>query len=288
MKILAGIMLLGAMVCTSTAFAYPTLYGASGVAVLPTARTIVPGMYAIGVDGNDLANSTEIPVRVLYGMGDNLEVGAAYLPGETDRFGLNAKLRVEGLVSGATTAIGVQYLRPIDGSDAAALQPYLAITRTRASNDKIFPLISITVGTSITQLRPNSSFYLREYGSLEAYARNGMVIGLEYQGSNSGLAGDDQPLASAVIRFPLSDKFAAQVGVTNADGFVGTDKARVFLGVCFVGGKAIPKDEANIRTMQPYRTLTAVWTKGDDVISIPISRKPYGDPVPGDWGAPRR
>ena len=140
----------------------------------------------------------------------------------------------------------------------------------------------------MTQQRPSGSYYLREYGSLEAYARNGMVVGLEYQASNSGLAGDDQPLASAVIRFPLSDKLAGQVGVTNADGFVGTDKARIFLGVTYVGGKGSSKDEATTRYMQLYRTKTAVWTMNDDVMSIPLSVKPYGDPVPGAWGAAPR
>ncbi len=280
MKILAGLLLF----CATVTFAYPSLLGASGVVELPTAKTIAPGMYVLGVDGTDIANGAEVPVRVLYGLADNLEVGAAYLHGDaTDRIGANAKLNLPTLIPGASTAVGMLYLHTTTGSNADLLQPYIAITRTSSTKDSLFPLVQVTVGTNVTQQRPNSSFYLREFGCIEAYAKNGLVVGLEYQGSNSGLAGDEQPLASAVLRYPISQQFAAQLGVTNADGVVGSNQARLFVGVSYTGGKNRMKDESRTRYLQLTRNLTAVWSMGDSVIEIPVSKTPYGS-VPYDWG----
>lgn len=71
--------------------AYPTLTGPTGLATLPTAAVAPAGQLQLAADYYDTEIESTIPVRVLYGIGDNFEIGATYVSFELNGWGINGK-----------------------------------------------------------------------------------------------------------------------------------------------------------------------------------------------------
>lgn len=90
----------------TTAQAYPTLVGPTGTAVLPTAE--VAGGFDIAGAWYDTEGDQTIPVRAVFALGENLEIGGLWAFNDlSDVWGVNAKLAFP-LIANGTTAIGGQ------------------------------------------------------------------------------------------------------------------------------------------------------------------------------------
>lgn len=123
------IVSLGLAVAASAviASAYPTLAGPTGMGVLPTADVVNAGMLNIAADYYDSSDST-IPVRVVYGIADNFELGVSFRSGDQvflddsdeeftdfysieDMWGINAKWKTGLTPLGFDWSLGAQYLQ---------------------------------------------------------------------------------------------------------------------------------------------------------------------------------
>lgn len=117
--------------CAVAAYAYPTLAGPTGYGVLPTADVVGAGVLNIAADYYDSDDST-VPIRVVYGIADNFELGASYRSGDqnvfsatefdgpdsytesiriSDMWGINGKWATGLTPLGFDWSLGAQYLQ---------------------------------------------------------------------------------------------------------------------------------------------------------------------------------
>lgn len=146
-----------AIVALAAAYAYPTLAGPTGLGVLPTADVVGAGQWDLAVDyySNDGGNSDNnfdsgtVPIRLLYGLGNQFEIGASYRAGtqfvdggyfdtfdefgnpvtfEGDRgirnmWGINAKWLTGLDLAGFCWSLGAQYLQGDTELDGLVIPP---------------------------------------------------------------------------------------------------------------------------------------------------------------------
>lgn len=212
----------------AAAWTYPTLTGPSGLATLPTTAITLPGMYQVAVDWYNTDPDTSIPIRVLYGAGDNLELGATLIFSEDDAFGINAKYVSPLNLADFNLAIGGQFL----SADTDFAQLY--IVGTRRFNDEVTPLNG-TVGLNWTRMSNGTSDEgTRIFVGMEAVLSDNLSLAGELQTRKASL-GDDRALWSLVGRYTFSDVLTAQIGVTNGP-IVGNTDHQFFFGAAYLFG----------------------------------------------------
>ncbi|MHB9025492.1 MAG: hypothetical protein ACYC7E_15205 [Armatimonadota bacterium] len=231
------VMLIGASV---TADAYPALFGPTGDAVLPTADVAMAGQLNLAASYYDTEVNETIPLRVLFGVGYNTEIGAVYaLNDAEDIWGVNLKY---GFMLGGHGgwALGALYNQGVD-SDDTSTQVYLLHTHPFAME----PVgIRATIGVNYTWVDiggiDENAFRAYIVGDLILTQMNNMVLSAEYQTESSDL-GDVDALWSLAVRHPFSSNLALEIGYTNASplGMLGSNDHRFYAGLIFgTGGMA--------------------------------------------------
>lgn len=224
-----------AVALASAAFAYPTLTGPTGLATVPTAAVAPAGELTLAADWFDTEVDETIPIRVLYGVGENFEIGAGYfLQNDNDAWGVNAKYLTPLTLGGFAWALGAQYIDFTD-ADVTATQAYFAGTRGFAiSEDGAGPALAGTLGVNWTQLSNGvDEDAFRFFAGLELGFENGLSIAAEYQTEDDDIETD--PVFSAVVRYPFTPALSAQVGITNGP-IVGGDDSNIFAGLSYAFG----------------------------------------------------
>jgi len=235
MKKLFILGIVAALACA--AYAYPTLTGPTGYTNLPTATVAPAGDLILAADyynNKDIVGKTTYPVRLLYGIGGNWEVGAAYISSEENGWDLNAKYKIPVDFAGFALGAGAQYLRySRSGESLTFEQAYLAGTREFTKASASMPGFSGTLGLNWTQAKftgESSESAIRFYAGLEAAFTNKLALSAEYQTKSDKL--DDKALWSIAARYPFTPALSAQVGFTNNFfGLDGADKNKIFVGV---------------------------------------------------------
>lgn len=253
------IMMLGmatAMLLLGTAcFAYPTLGGPTGQAVIPTAYTAAPGL-TLAADWQQLEEGSAIPIRALFGIGSNVEIGAMYttfnddailpMPFVSDMtdvllgfpadkmWGANAKWRF-GRFLGGDAALGAQFQRftpDIDiDLDTDFSQAYFAWSTMLSNAPSIFADSTFSWGVNWTKMKRDEfilvvdeePFLVPEYDENAVRLFAGLMLVLsdsialegEFQTKSEKL-GDQDPLTALTARFAISPNFTLQAGWTNA------------------------------------------------------------------------
>ena len=234
------------VIAASAAFAaYPTLLGPSGGVVLPDADVTAAGQWNVAVDYYDQTGTSSydielkhaIPVRVLYGMGDKLEVGAMFTFQDTndaksdDIWSVNAKYLTSLTLGSFNWSVGGLYAKYTDWDDQI-LQFYFVGTRVLSEGSETSPAVSGSIGVNWTQ--DDDTGYkadaFRPYFSLNAAFKGGTELLAEYQFKNDNIY-DQKAIASIGVRHAFNPNWSAQIAFTNAEIVYGIDDYNFLLGV---------------------------------------------------------
>lgn len=245
--LILGIAAAMALAATS-AYAYSSLAGMTGNGVLPTAAVAPAGTWNVAVDyynskkvdigGATVDAKASFPIRVLYGVMDNLEVGAGYtswkFAGQSaNTWNVNAKyvLPFDGL-AGFALAAGARY----GSTDVKAAGKNLNITDLYLAGTRSFDLSGFALDTTVgvnwekqSDLADADGF--RFFLGLGTTLVNKLSLAAEFQTKDSDL--DSKALWSVVARYPFTDMFSGEVGYSNYfnNGFAGNGKSNFFVGV---------------------------------------------------------
>lgn len=244
-------LLLALALAVSAFAAYPTLSGPSGQAVIPTAMTAGPG-FTVAADYHNIGDGNVIPIRVLFGLGDNIELGVLYavlndvVPFGVDQdnpWGVNAKWKFAQFLGG-DAAIGAQYITApftlgdeVD-FDGTLIQAYFAWTRNFALGDT--QNLGFTWGANWTQIDPDiiDKFDdVRFFAGLDLALSERLSVLVDYQTKSTDLF-DERALSTATARIKLTPMIDLQFGSTNAFGPVALDDHEFFAGLAFKFGGA--------------------------------------------------
>ncbi|HEX2971794.1 MAG TPA: hypothetical protein VHP11_05645 [Tepidisphaeraceae bacterium] len=236
----------GLLAFACAAHAYPTLSGPTGEAVLPTAAVVPAGEFNVAADFyNSETPDSSVPVRVLYGISNNFEIGAGYtFVSDANTWGVNAKYATPLNLAGFGVGIGARY--------ASSDMPFdltFNTTDVYAAGTKCFPLgegttLSGTVGLDWTfiDFADDNTSVLRPYLAAEVTLSNKLTLAAEYQFENDNVDVDGGVYAISA-RYPIADNLGAQVGFTNVTPFTNAslDNGNFFIGANYVFGTAAEK-----------------------------------------------
>jgi len=241
------------MLCAASAWAYPTLDGASGLITLPTAEVTPVGAVDLAVDYTSIdfwgdvcpvGETKMYPVRINAGVAENLEFSANYtfLNDEdnalTHIWSVGAKF---ALLTEAEDGVGLALsgsggkLQAEDGdNDVSLRRATLALTKSFPVDDSI--TAKVTAGAAYLKIGNwFDDSYIKPYLGLELVGAKGANLGLEYRWKDSNI--DQKAVFSAVVRLPLmpeaeNSPLWLEVGSTNGS-IVGFDDQDFFGGVCY-------------------------------------------------------
>ncbi|MHB9106186.1 MAG: hypothetical protein ACYDCO_03940 [Armatimonadota bacterium] len=213
-----------AVALACAAYAYPTLSGPTGLVTVPTAATVPAGQLQFAADWWSIAIvDSALAGRVLYGITDNIELGAIYRTEESDAlvgdvWGVNAKLALPVTFGDAAWAIGAGYydLSDVDESfftaNLAATREFNENFRGTAnllwSEDGLYQVLS---GPGIFLIGGlNDSDFQLGVGA-EATFENGLTVVGEYVNTLPGTT------INVAARYPLTEALTAQLGYTVLD-----------------------------------------------------------------------
>ena len=216
------------------AFSYPSLLGPTGGAALPVANVIPAGQWNLAADfynhsGGGLDAS--IPIRVLYGLGNRVEIGAIYtLTDGDDSWGVNGKILTSSLLGGFNWSIGGVFER--FNSDSSAIQAYVVGTRVLIPGNENYPSIrgSIGLNWTLVDIFDDDANAFRPFFNVDLGFNTGTNVTAEYQFKNSDI--DSDALASIVVRHMFTPRLSGQAGFTNAiGGIAGTNDFDLLVGI---------------------------------------------------------
>ena len=240
MKKVLVLSLVALVIAAGAVCAYPSLLGPTGGANLPVANVAAEGQWSVAVDYfNQSSDGVDaaIPVRVLYGIGNNFEVGAMYTLQNTDgsdsldTWGINGKFLTASVLGGFNWSVGGVY-ENISDIDLTAFQAYLVGTRVLVEGTETSPAIRGTVGLNWTKVDydDGDTDAFRPFVNVDLGFKGGTNVTAEYQFKNSDI--DDDALASIVIRHPFTPNWSGQIGFTNGfRGISGSDDFDLLIGV---------------------------------------------------------
>ena len=242
----------GLLLAAGTCWAYPSLLGPTGGVNLPVADTVGQGRVEIGMDllsnstTSDYYTSDVLATRMLFGVSPNAEIGVSYhAQSASDNFdndyfnndqsfwGVNAKYVWPQEGTGTSFAIGGVYQQYSEDDTANVFQAYGVASQvfSHTSPTALGCRGSLGVNWSTDS---NGDSAVRPFAILDLGFHGGVHLSGEYQARNSTF-GDDQPIASAIMRIPLNPMrtVVGDIGLTNAyQGVYGDNKQHVMIGAC--------------------------------------------------------
>jgi hypothetical protein len=200
---------------------------------------MAPGRVEAAIDWFDSDPDSTVPLRVLWGARENLEVGGMFSFNDaSDVWGVNAKIGTRFL-SGPSggTALGFKFVDARD-VDSDGWQVYGVHTRVLGNPWRTAQLRG-SFGVSWTHVDyfTFNDDAFRIFGALDAVMDNGWIFGVEMQ-SGSSRVGDDGPLSSIYARYRVNDRVTLQAGFTNAalGGLASSGDHDIFLGASYAFG----------------------------------------------------
>jgi hypothetical protein len=235
MKKLLSLGIAAALMAIATAaYAYPTLYGPTGLAVTPTAAIQPMGQFNIAVDYANTDPDETIPVRVLYGIGESFEVGATYFEAEDNAWDINGKWLTPLTLGGFDWALGAVY---VDMDAGSAQNLYFTGTRALTEGDDTMPALAGTIGLDYIKTDPdaaNGTSKVRIMAGLDAMFANNICASLEYRTEGSGI--DAEAGKTIAVRYAFTDALSGQLGFSNTFGLIAGDDMELFAGVNYAFG----------------------------------------------------
>lgn len=209
-----------AMLAISAAMAYPTLFnGTNGAVLQPTAAVADAGSLQVAIDSVPDAGvvGTAYPIRAVYGIAENIEVGAAFstdLDGNND-WGIGGKWLTPLTLGGFAWAAGADYTDTAADVNDTILRAYFVGDRQFTDE------LSASVGLMGTRTERNAVdggdlTLIRPYIAAEYAFENGFSVVADYL-----FASDNQGQAdpSVAIRYALTESTTAQIGWIGGESF---------------------------------------------------------------------
>lgn len=236
-----------AMACAAYA-AYPTLVGPTGNGVLPTAAVQPAGQLSAALDfynldDDDTGLDNAFPVRVVYGVAPNLEIGAAYIKLEANdedanTWAINAKYGPIVNLLGFAWSAGLQYA----STDIAAAGDDLTTTQLYWVGDRAFvlgegmPVMNVTVGANWTkeEVGDFDADGIRGFAAVSAGLTPKLTGSLELQTGKGDL--DAKPLGAITLRYAFNPTLTGQIGYSNAVFVDGAEDYKPFIGINYTFG----------------------------------------------------
>jgi hypothetical protein len=220
----------------SASYAYPTLFGPTGEAALPTGD-LAQGINVAADYYNTPFNST-YPIRATVGAG-KWEIGGLYAANSgANVWGANAKLGFSALGLPGF-AVGALYTHGDSSPSADNFTAYVLDTHNFGNLGIGTGGLRGTLGLDWTHLDFNGSDDgCRVFLSGDYTFASRLTVGAELQTKLDRL-GESDALSSIFVRYPLAHVLGVQAGFTNASplGLYGTDSHRFFLGLDYGFGK---------------------------------------------------
>ena len=217
-----------ALALATAGFAYPNFNATTGIVGVPNALTVAGGAF-IGAADISFQDDTQVILRAIYGLGPNFEVGGLIGLGDNNSFGVTGKYRFQFLGPSLDTAVGLSFA---DADEAGSgFQLFLVGSRMILGEPDEDMSILGSLGVTFTDFEELS-------GILPFVGAQLMLPGnLEVCGEFVLEAGDfTESIFSLLLRKQFTETWAAQVGFTNATGFLGTGDSDLFIGASYAFG----------------------------------------------------
>lgn len=247
LRLLCAVALLAAGLST---WAFPTLFGDTGMVLAPTADAQEAATLQLTADYMPMktaaGNTVTYPIRLIYGMGSNFELGVLYSEVKDSTKGVNvagasAKMALlnETLVSKLPgVAVGIRAYRE-KGKAAGQLtvtEAYGAVSKiilARGNNiDEGFNLRAHTGIIYTSYSDAASAHFVKPYLGITYSTPNKSSLAIEYlPEQKDGAMTLRENVFSGALRLPLSSHFWLQVGTTRPFGIGTTNVA--FAGVVY-------------------------------------------------------
>jgi hypothetical protein len=210
--------------------AYPNLSATTGILAVPTAATVSAEEF-VGAADILFFDDTTINARIVYGLTNQFEVGAALIAGTDTAFGVNGKYRTGLMLAGFDWAVGASLITGSDVGDG--MQVYFVGTRPIGLAQAGVANLIGTIGVNFTDLDSDISGIRPFIG-----AQLRVATATEVAGEFVLEAGDfDDSIFSLLVRQQLNPRLTGQLGLTNAFGLTGTDNTDFFLGAAYAFGE---------------------------------------------------
>ena len=236
---------------------YPSLYGDTGLVVMPTADIIPNTYYDLAINyahfPDTYGGSTVYPLRLTYGASDNAELSIllanpTHNADSPDALGGTVKLSIakeDPYLGHPGLAIGARVFRlhnlPGDAKDRSVVDAYAAVSKRLFGNTDTIAGQGYAVRMHVTV--DGTTYSGDETGSFVSGA-----VGISYQtSSGSNIVADFVPLQkkngitfrssaiSAAIRYPLSDHFLFELGEAQLFGL--GDSNSLYAGILYRYGQ---------------------------------------------------
>jgi hypothetical protein len=236
------------VLCAASAWAYPTMDGASGLVTVPTAEVTPTGAVDLAVDYTKIdwwGNDTKLyPVRLNAGVAERLELSASYDSANDEFDEVNSIWTVGAKYAFLTEAkdnIGLALAASwgkidVDFDDVAVTKVALAVTKTFPVDTNL--KLKATAGAVYVNANDDSGWIngdtTRPYVGVELIGEKGANLALEYRWKDSDI--ENKSTFSAALRLPLTQQENAplwlQVGTSNG-ALISLDDQRFFAGLCY-------------------------------------------------------
>ncbi|MHB0938151.1 MAG: hypothetical protein ACYDCO_03945 [Armatimonadota bacterium] len=206
-----------AVALACAAYAYPTLNGPTGLVFVPTAAVAPAGQLQVALDWAYFSDfeDADIPLRVLYGINDQFEIGAAYFSqegNEDNAFGINGKFVLPFTAGDAAWAVGASFFDSDDDDSSFGL----SLSATKAFTEGF-------AGTAALLWDEDDEFALGI--GAEANFDSGLTLVGEYI---NFLPSAELNMAA---RYPITEALTAQLGFAF-------DTEATFIGAMYAFGGA--------------------------------------------------
>lgn len=206
-------------------FAYPNLNATTGILAVPTAET-VSARTAIWAGDALFMHDTTLNARFIYGLTENLEVGAGVIAGADTAIGLTAKYHAPTKTAGYDWALGASVITGNQVGDGT--QIFLSGTRPFGVKEENGTGLKGTIGLTFTDIDSASAF--RPFVGAQLRLDTKTEVAGEFV-LESGDFGNS--IFSLLLRQQLNNRLTGQLGFTNAYGFTGAEDSSFFIGAAY-------------------------------------------------------
>ncbi len=237
MTCLRQLVLVALLTSSLSTWAYPTMFGDTGLVLIPTANVQSEATFTLAADHlpmkNAIGSTVSFPIRLCYGLAENYEISALIGNAADKSIGAN----IEGLGSKISlidediygklpgVGVGVRAWREKDqvNGNANAVEAYAVASKTvLAQGDNIEEGFTVRMHAGVSYTSYSGRYdanFIKPFVGLSYLHVNRNALLFEYLPEQTdGIVTLRDATFSAAIRRQVSPNFYAQLGTTRAFG----------------------------------------------------------------------
>lgn len=242
-----ALLILASMSC----FAYPTIYGDTGLVMAPTADVTPFYSYQLAVNYAQVTqvgeSSSILPIRLNYGLNPDVEIYAAFGLGDVKEgfqtYGAGTKIRVVNenrKKSIPLVAIGARMTRVNSGLNSTITNGYAVVSASLYEHVDTTNQNAAYSYANRVRLHAGAEFshysgdftgnFLRPFAGLSYERSNGSSMVVDYMPKiRSGATTLRRSTLSAAVRYPFDDQLKLEFGTTRPYGITDSSLYAGFL-----------------------------------------------------------